>query len=565
MKVFLATLFLYLSLSATAQETDPNWERPEGEIDDAEVVIEKEREISLPTASRRFEPIPPLPISRPTTSITYQFQEVAPRLPSLNPQMRPLKIVPPPLDPLYGNYTKLGFGNFLTPYAELFANNTRNDEYSYGLHLQHESSRFGPVDGANSGNSDSRLGVSSKYFTQGHTFRAKTSYQRERYHFYGYSPSTEPEPERDSIRQIFNSIAVSAGIAQADADAPLDYDVEAQFTHLNDAYQAAENQVNLHLKAYYTVLPHITLGLASDLYLMRRSDQSPETMTESSLGRSLFRARPYLTYRSSDGPGEGLTITGGFTIAHENDTASNADQLHVYPYALATLHLDDAFQVYAGIDGDIEATSLYSFTRENPYLEADVPLLHTNRNFSFRGGAKGRINSLFGFHLGFSASNYKNLYFFANSARDSTRFTILYDSDNVFQLNLFGELSLNSTERFRSSLRGDFYTYNVENVEEPWHRPNFTLSWLNRLNLFEKILLNAELQFMSGIQGINLASGTIRQLDPITDLHFQADYLFSSRFSAFVEVRNIFAQNYERFMNYPSRGLMVLGGVTYSF
>ena len=70
---------------------------------------------------------------------------------------------------------------------------------------------------------------------------------------------------------------------------------------------------------------------------------------------------------------------------------------------------------------------------------------------------------------------------------------------------------------------------------------------------------------MSGIQGLNLASGTTRELDPITDLHFQADYLFSNRFSAFVEVRNIFAQNYERFMNYPSRGIMFLGGITYSF
>ncbi|MEM8967634.1 MAG: hypothetical protein AAGE93_14540, partial [Bacteroidota bacterium] len=478
---------------------------------------------------------------------------------------RPLKIKNPPLDPLYGNYLKLGFGNFLTPYAELFTNSTRNDEYSYGLHLQHESSRLGPVDGSNSGNSDSRIGVSGKYFAQGHTFRADAEYQRERYHFYGYSPLVEPEPERDSIRQIFNAIAVSAGIARADVDAALDYDVEARFTHLSDAYEAAENQVTLKLKADYTVLPHLALGLESNLYLMQRSDQDPETSVENRINRSLFQARPYLVYRTSDGPGEGLTIKGGFTIAYENDTASNADQLHVYPYALATLHFDDAFQVYAGIDGNIEATSLYSFTRENPYLDADIPLLHTNRNFSFRGGAKGRINSLFGFHLGFSASNYKNLYFFANSARDSTRFTILYDPDNVFQLNLFGELSLNSTERFRSSLRGDFYTYNVENVDEPWHRPNFTLSWLNRLNLFEKILLNAELQFMSGIQGLNLASGTTRELDPITDLHFQADYLFSNRFSAFVEVRNIFAQNYERFMNYPSRGIMFLGGITYSF
>jgi len=564
MKVFFVVFLLFTSFFVLAQETDPDWEQ-EGEIDDAEVVIEKDREITLPTASRRYEPIPPVEISRPTTSINYRFQEVVPTLPSLNPQVRPLKIKPPPLDKLYGNYAKLGFGNFLSPYAELFANSTRNNDYGFGVHLLHESSRLGPVDDANSGNSDTQLGLNGKYFAPGHTFRADAHYQRERYHFYGYSPLTEPIPDRDSIRQVFNSIVVSAGISREQVDAPFDYDVQAKFIYLSDAYQATENQVELNLEATYTIFPHLQVGVESDLFLMQRSDLSLETSEESSTDRNLIRARPFLIYHTGEGLDEGLSIKGGFTVAHENDTANNANQLHVYPYALATLHFDESFQVYAGIDGNIEATSLYSFTRENPFLQADVPLLHTNRNFTFRGGIKGRINSILGFHAGVSANNYKNLYFFTNSATDSTRFTILYDADNAFQLNLFGEITLNSTERFRSSLRGDFYTYSLNEVDEPWHRPDFTLGWLNSLNLYEKILLNAELQFMSGLQGLNLESGTTRQLDSIVDLHFQADYLFSNRFSAFIKVKNIFAQNYERFMNYPSRGIMFMGGITYSF
>nr|WKN36623.1 hypothetical protein K4G66_30125 [Tunicatimonas sp. TK19036] len=563
MKAFFGILFIFLSLTAWAQETETDWDE-EGEIDDAEVVIEKEREITLPTASRRFERVPPLPITKPTTAITYQFQEVTPTLPGLRPQVRPLKIKNPPLDPLYGNYAKVGFGNFLTPYAELFANNTRNDEYDFGVHLYHLSSRYGPVDGANSGNSDTRLGLNTKYFATGHTFHAEASYQRERYHFYGYSPLLSPEPERDSIKQLFNTISVSGGISREEVDEPLDYDVNAKFIHIDDAYNASENQVELNLEASYVISSQLGIGVESDLYLMQRADQNPETLEDNSLGRRLFRARPYFTYQTGE-PGEGLMVKGGFNVVYENDTANNADQLHIYPYALATLHLSESFQVYAGVDGDVEATSLYSFTRENPYLEPNVPLLHTNRNFTFRGGVKGRATSFFGIHLGVAASNYKNLYFYANSALDSTRFTILYASDNAFQLNLFGEITLNSSERFRSSLRGDFYAYDLNDVDEPWHRPTLTVSWLNSLNLYEKILLNAELQYLSGIQGLNLASGNTRELDPIVDLSFQGDYLFSNRFSAFIKVKNIFAQNYERFLNYPSRGIMFMGGVSYSF
>ncbi len=564
MKVFFAVLLSFTSFFVLAQETDPEWEQ-EGEIDDAEVVIEKDREITLPTASRRYEPIPPVEIARPTTNITYRFQEVVPTLPSLNPRVRPLKIKNPPLDKLYGNYLKLGFGNFLSPYAELFTNSTRNNDYGFGLHLLHESSRFGPVDNANSGNSDTQFGLNGKYFAPGHTFRADVNYQRERYHFYGYSPLAEPIPERDSIRQVFNSIVFSAGISREQIEAPFDYDVQAKFIYLSDAYRASESQVELNMEATYTIFPHLQVGVESDLFLMQRSDRSPETLQEGRANRNLFRARPFLVYHTGEGLDEGLSIKGGFTVAHENDTASNADQLHIYPYALATLNFDESFQVYAGIDGNIEATSLYSSTRDYPYLLSHVPLLLTILHFTFRGGINVRINSFLGFHAGVAANNYKNLYFFTNSASDSTRFTILYDEDNAFQLNLFGEITLNSAERFRSSLRGDFFTYSLNDIAEPWHRPNVTLSWLNSLNLYGKILLNAEFQFMSGLQGLNLASGTTRQLDAIADLHFQADYLFSNRFSAFIKVRNIFAQNYERFMNYPSRGIMFMGGVTYSF
>lgn len=562
-----AILVIFLGLVqgiAMAQQTEAEWEQ-EGEIDDAEVVIEKDREITLPSASRRFERVPPLEINKPTTEVSYEFQDVTPVLPGLNPSARPLKIKNPPLDKLYGNYAKIGFGTFLTPYAELFANNTRNDEYDYGFHLYHLSSRYGPVDGANSGNSDTKLGLNSKYFGNGHTLHAEVSYQRERYHFYGYSPLVEPEPERDSIKQIFNSIVASVGISREEVDEPFDYDLNAQFIHFDDFYQANENQIILNMEVDYAVSPVLGVGFESDLYFMRRANLNPEIAGEAATNRILYRGRPYFTLRTSSEPDEGLVVKGGFTIAHENDTASNADQLHIYPFAQATLFLSDGFQVYGELDGNIEATSLYQFTRENPYLAPDVPLLHTNRNFGLRGGIKGRLSSLFGFNLGVAANNYKNLYFYVNSPQDSTRFTILYDPDNVFRLNLYGELMLSSAERFRSTFRADYFLYNLTDFEEPWHRPDVTLSWLNSVNIYEKLLLNIEFQLMSGISGLNLASGTTRELNTITDLNFQADYLFSNRFSAFVKVKNIFAQNYERFLNYPSRGILFMGGITYSF
>ena len=557
-------ILVLTSVSAWAQQ--PAWEQEEGEIDDAEVVIEKNREIELPEASRQFERVPPNDVQTPKVDVSYQFEEVKPQLPSVDPKIRVLKIKEPPLDKLYGNYVKVGFGNFLTPYVDFFANNTRNDEYAYGVHLEHLSSRFGPVDDDNSGNSHTQVGVEGKYFANGNTLSGEVGYERNRYHFYGYSPETEPTPTRDDIKQIFNVISARLALERDEVGRPFDYRIGGSFQNLSDAYEASENQLGIQLNLGYTINEQLTFDINGDLYLTTRKDQ-PEGGDEptTTTNRNLLRINPVVTFNTDEDPTRGLVFRAGFRAVYENDTADNADRLHLFPDLLAEYNISDGFGLYAGLDGDIERTSLLSFVNENPFLGPDVPLLHTNRSLALRGGIKGRFSSTVGFHAGFSAGNYKNLYFYANSASDSTRFTILYDQERTLLFNPFLEVSVNSAERFRTVLRGDYFAYGVNQVDEPWHRPTTQFSILSSYNAYDKLLFNVELMVLGGIKGINLESGRQKDLDTITDLSFQADYLFSSRFSIFLQLKNIFAQNYERFLNYPSRGLMVIGGVSYSF
>ena len=560
----LLALFL-ISLSTRAQQPgvqSPAWEQEEGEIDDTEVVIEKDREIELPEASRQFERVPPADVQAPKVDVAYQFEEVTPQLPTIDPKIRVLKIKEPPLDKLYGNYVKVGFGNFLTPYVDFFANNTRNDEYAYGVHVEHLSSRFGPVDQDNSGNSHTQVGVEGKYFVNGNTLSGELGYERNRYHFYGYAPTLEPD--RDEIRQVFNVISARLMLERDDVDQPFDYQVGGSFQNLGDSYNASESQIGLLANLGYTVNEQLSFVIKSDFFLTTRRDQPEGTDASTTANRNLFRINPVVTFNTDEDPTRGLVLHAGFRAVYENDTVDGG-QLRLFPDLSAEYNLSEGFSVYAGLDGDVERTSLLGFVEENPFLGPDVPLLHTTRTIALRGGIKGRFSSAVGFNAGFSTGTYKNLYFFANSANDSTRFTILYDQDRTLLFNPFLEVSINSAERFRTVLRGDYFAYGVNGVAEPWHRPTTQLSVLSSYNAYDKLLFSAELMVLGGIRGLNLESGTQRDLDTIADLSFQADYLFSSRFSVFLQLKNIFAQNYERFLNYPSRGLMVIGGVSYSF
>ncbi|MGB3851270.1 MAG: hypothetical protein WA958_14970 [Tunicatimonas sp.] len=560
---YLVGCLLFTCVTTVVCAQQPAWEAEEGEIDDTEVVIEKDREIELPPASRQFERVPPNQVATPQVQVTYQFEDFTPQLPAIDPKIRVLKIKEPPLDRLYGNYVKAGFGNFLTPYLDLYVNNTRNDAYAYGAHLEHLSSRFGPVDGANSGNSHTQAALTGKYFVGGNTLSGEVGYERNRYHFYGYQPGLEVD--RDDIKQIFNVLSAQLTLERAQADQAFDYALSGSFRSLDDAYAASESQVGVQAQLRYALSEQFAVGLSSDVYLTQRTDQPLLSEESISTNRNLFRINPSVTFGTSDEPQRGLSLRLGFRAVYENDTALNAGQLHLYPDLQATYHLVDGFSLYAGIDGDIERTSLLDFVQENPFLGPDVPLVHTNRTLAFRGGLRGRFSSAVGFRAGFSVGNYRHLPFYVNSASDSTRFTILYDQEKTLLFNPFLEVSINSAERFRTTLRGDYFSYSVNQVGAPWHRPTTQLSILSSYNAYDKLLFSAELMTLGGIRALNLASDTEQSLDPIVDLSFQADYLFSSRFSTFLQLKNIFAQNYERYLNYPTRGLMVMGGVSYSF
>jgi outer membrane cobalamin receptor len=59
--------------------------------------------------------------------------------------------------------------------------------------------------------------------------------------------------------------------------------------------------------------------------------------------------------------------------------------------------------------------------------------------------------------------------------------------------------------------------------------------------------------------------GFISETDNIIDLNLKADYRFSDKFSTFVMLNNILNRKYERFTNYPNKGLNVIGGISYTF
>ncbi|MEQ8423259.1 MAG: hypothetical protein RIA63_01025, partial [Cyclobacteriaceae bacterium] len=94
---------------------DQQWEK-DGEIEDVEIEILRERQIVLPRANRNFEKVPPRPSEPIKPEITYQFRNLSFNVPDYKPNIRPLRLKQEDISKIYGNYVSVGFGNFSSPF-----------------------------------------------------------------------------------------------------------------------------------------------------------------------------------------------------------------------------------------------------------------------------------------------------------------------------------------------------------------------------------------------------------------------------------------------------------------
>lgn len=547
MRIYLLLFLLICSTNVLAQQ---DWDA-NGEIEDAEVIIEKDRRIELPPASRNYEKVPPLPSQERDKDETYDFKSFNYELEAIDPKIRVLTIQEDPLPKLYGNYVKAGFGNYLTPYLEGFFNNKRNEKYSGGIHFKHLSSRNGPVDDENSGTSENTVNLFGKFFTKPLTFSGDIRYNRQKHFFYGYSP--ELEINRDSIKQLFNSFHLDLAMENNKANADLSYKLGTSFNYLTDNYNAKEGIFGANLEGKIKMSDLLSIALKSDLYLSKKEDAI-------SVDRNLFRLNP--TFQTTI---DLFEISAGINLVYENDSLDNADKLHFFPVAEAGYYLTDNIKAYAGIGGDVQRASLQQFVNENPYLAPNVAIFNTNKTFEFYGGVQGKVFQNMSFSTGLSLGNYKNMYYFVNSTADSSKFDIIYETEGTALLNIFGEIGFAKSEIFTGLFRADFYEYGTEALDEPWHKPQYKLSVLANYNLYNKILLTADLGMLGGIKGKNFQSGAEEELDPVVELNFKADYLLSDRASVFLKLDNILSNDNERYLYYPSRKIMVMLGLTYAF
>jgi len=524
-----------------------------GEIQERQVVINKNLEIELPQADRNFEKIPPPSLDdKPDENLHYAPYYIDnEKIPDITPTLRVLKIKTekPPL--LYNNYAKVGFGNYISPYLALHLHNSRNKTTSLGASLFHYSSAKGSVDGKNSGDGHSEARVYGKYMGQMATVGGSLSYNVDTYRYYGYKKGIEVD--RDTIKQTFNHFKAGLNLENSNPDSDLTLKGELTYSHKNDKFDVSEDNIDVFLNGFYPVTENVGAGLDADLDF--RTYKASSTTT-----RNLISLKPYFTYQQDQ-----LFVKAGFRIISNSDNLDNVKTISIFPAINADYYLSDNLIVFGFLDGDVEKINFTNITDDNPYIKTDIPFYNSIKNLELGGGIRGTLANNLGYKASASFSGYRNMYFFINDSLETNKFDVIYDEDITNILKLKGSLNYSIDKKYGAEISLAYYGYSTGDVGEAWHKPKTDINLAGWYNIYDKIIISSDVRLLSGIKAFDPISLETIRLSSAVDWNAEINYKFSEQAGAFIMLNNILNKKYEIFYNYPIRGLLVRLGVNLSF
>lgn len=468
--------------------------------------------------------------------------------------IRPMLISKSPQKKLYGSYIKAGMGNYFTSYAEAFFNNKRSEKYNYGIHVKHLAARTGIVDEQNSGNSQNELNFTYKYFIKKNVLSGSIDLQQNQVHFYGYKPFTAIIPPKDQILQRFHFLNAQVGYSNKPSMNKNSFELGIGYHYLADRYQAREQEVELQIQDYTTINPFQQLSFKTTTSISKRSD------SEGHLNRNL--AQMELAYQLAN---DKIKLQFGGKVATHNDTLGRVSQWNIYPKLYFSWNTwKNKLNLHVGLEGGMQKRLLRKMIHENPFLAANVNLSHTNQLWEAFAGIQTQLSSLLNWQAKASYGHYQNLHFFINDSHNPSRFLIQYETQTVPVFQVMNEIGL-SFKKFRTSLKTEFFQYNLQTLAAAWHRPLLTNTLSFTYRYKDKLSIQSSLYHLSGITAFDIIKLESIEFQDIIDLGVQIDYAFSTNWSIFFKGNNLLAQPYQRFLYYDVRTTELLGGISFAF
>lgn len=502
------------------------------------------------------------------------------------------KMVGEPKSEMGKGILKLGFGNYLTPYGELFFNAQPDKNSNFGMHFRHFSSS-GKIkllndDKIKAPESQNSAKIFGEKFFRRSTLSGSLAFDRKAFTYYGYTGDLLTEKQKEEMipffqkRQYFSIGTADVHLKSGKLSASdFNYDFGIDYHYLQTKTGQAENQVVLSGDMNQKFGK--TTGLLSSSVTYYKADSILNNFSAifGSKQQILLKINPSAMWKTKQAS---LQLGLNSTMVFDDDADAS---FLIWPKLKAEWSpVLQILTLFAGVDGYLQHNTYSTIAAENPYVNPYHDVLNTNLKFIFSGGLKGRLSSKTNYITEASYSMVNDQYFYMLYGRDvmnlsavgprslNNTFDWVYDDVNI--LNISAEVMHSVSDNFSLNLSGDYYSYDLKSLSKAWQLPNFNLTLSGIYKPTNQLKFTADI-FVIGKRTALVSESTMFSassfappslkvaMDPIIDLNASVEYQFSDKLTSFIRLNNFGFQKYEQWLGYTNKGFNLLAGISYSF
>ena len=487
------------------------------------------------------------------------------------------KMVKPALKRLYKSELNLGFGNYLTPLAELNINQLRSRDGTFGVVLKHHSMngkvKLDDETKVPAGFSESKLGVYGSRFIKKSVFEYKAGTEYNSYILYGVdTDEVIEEIPRDSLKESYFLAEAGLALHSAHADSfHFNHNTALDYYYFTHQFNETEHGARLNFDFSKRLRVLDIGGEVGGAYYGHTPDW------DQYLGNhTMVWINPYIAKNEAE-----WRFTAGFNtyMSFASDSsASDIQPFHFYPKASFEFNVVKEIIVpYMGVDGYLESNNYRKTIAENPYVNPLLSIKPTSHKLIAYLGIKGRVTDAFSYNLRANYSIIDNQYFYVNDTSQvlKNEFSVVYS--DITRLNLHGEFTFRPSDSWKIFLKANYYSYtlstmkmadgtsrNLRDDDHAWNMPTFDASLQARYNMGDKILVNMGVYIIGERYYEDFSSLTEETLPLAVDANLGVEYRYSKLLSFWARFNNIAAQRYYLYSQYPSFRFRAMVGFTYA-
>ncbi|WP_243718054.1 TonB-dependent receptor [Pedobacter changchengzhani] len=361
---------------------------------------------------------------------------------------------------LINNYVKGGIGNLSTLLGEVYINLGKDESLQAGGYFKHFSQN-GKLNKQNS--SYQQLSVFGRSILDENTISGRINFERNGTYFYGIDdarPTFNTNPEKQALTLFEAEGELIKNYHESD-DA-LSYALKANGYVWTDKFSAKESYFTLN--GYLNKrINSFNLGVAASTEFGSTKDAL------TSVGNNILRLNPYIRLQL-----EGVKVTAGLNFVNEFGAAKSA---RIFPAITADFTLiPDYLQIFGEVKGDVNRSSLKSFTDENPWLNQNINIKNAVEKLTISAGIKGTGGAGFGYKARFYVKQIEDMPLFVNNFTDFNKFDVIYDFGKTKITGIEGEISVQVSDELKWTGKLNLDDYKTSQETYSWFKPGLKVS-----------------------------------------------------------------------------------------